>query len=168
MTRWWRRAFFLIGLLIALPGMLAAAVLPVVVGIVMVLASLLPTRADPSLQSAPSGHPLVEAEGQTWMQQPDGSWLRWRADETRWEDVGPPPPEVIRNRPSSAPEQIRTVSKALTIVLVLFLAAGAWALIDPQAQIPGVSPAVCSLKGGTWHDAGSVIIPAGCYPREEL
>lgn len=149
MTRWWRRAFLIIGLLVALSGGIAGSGLLVAIGIVMVLVALLPTRADSSRPTSTSDSPLVEAEGHTWMQQPCSAAFQRNHE---------PTPEVIRNQRAIATAQTHTASKALAVVLAL---AGA------GAQIPGMSPVVCSLKGGTWHNGSSVIVPAGCYPREQ-
>ena len=166
MTRWWRRGFFLVGFLIAFAGGIANAGPALILGVVMVLVSLLPTRADPAPQP-PSSSPLVEADGHTWTQQPGGSWLRWNATGRSWEDVGPPPPEILRNRPTTPVVQTsNTTSKVIGVVSAFLVAGVLWALLDPMAQIPGISQVVCSVKGGTWHDGSSVSIPAGCYPRE--
>jgi len=42
-----------------------------------------------------------------------------------------------------------------------------WAFSDPHANIPVISPIVCSIKGGIWYDS-SLLIPAGCYARESI
>ena len=48
----------------------------------------------------------------------------------------------------------------------MLLGLGVWALLDPYANIPGISQIVCSLKGASWRDGSSVLdVPPGCYGR---
>lgn len=165
MRRWVRRLCFVLGLLILFAGGVGSSTPIVVVGALLVGASLLPSRSD-----TPSGRTVtprvVEARGQTWTQGSDNRWLRWNQATQTWDDAGLPPPEVLRA--SGAPEAprrdttLRTIAGTIAAALV---AATLWAFFDPRAQVPLVSPVVCSLKGKTWH-SGSTIVPAGCYERD--
>lgn len=109
---------------------------------------------------------LLKHNGLTWMRQPDGDWLRWNADEQRWDDVGPPPPEVVKelgrgtSNSRTGPAHTVLVVAALTLVGLF-----TWAFFDPRAQIPWISEVVCSIKGNTWYDQSALIEP-GCYQRD--
>ena len=50
------------------------------------------------------------------------------------------------------------------IVGTLVLLTG-WAAVDPHAQIPVVSPIVCSLKGADWTGVPALGIPVACRER---
>jgi hypothetical protein len=49
-------------------------------------------------------------------------------------------------------------------VVGIVAALGLWAAYDAHANIPFISQVVCSLKGGSWHEAG-LFNDAGCYAR---
>lgn len=167
MSRAKRRASFLIGFLVALYGSFVSAGPAVALGVFLVLISLLPSRTDSASNETKAGA-LVEANGVIWMPQPNGLWLRWNEEGRAWEDVGPPPPEVVRRR-ESQPRSSTTLyagSRIAAIAAAIIGSAGLWALLDPHAQIPGVSQVVCSLKGGTWFEGSQFGAPAGCYSRD--
>lgn len=48
----------------------------------------------------------------------------------------------------------------IVAVIILFLAA--WSFVDPRADVPFISPIVCSAKGLTWYPGGLLGAP-GCY-----
>ena len=161
MSRLVRRSLFVLGLLAVFAGGVGSSGPVVALGAILILVSL-PTERRTRTPAAPA---VVEAAGRSWTQRPDGTWLRWNAGERVWKDLGPPPPEVMQRasvRESSDGNGARTLASVVAAALV---AATLCAFFDPRAQIPVISPIVCSVKGQTWH-AGSTIAPAGCYQRD--
>lgn len=162
MGRWVLRSFFVLGVLILFVGAVGDVSPVLAVGAILILIALLPTERSATAAHTPS---VVEADGHSWTQRSDGTWLRWEAEARIWQDAEPPPPEVLRRAPVAATTDgngARTITGVIAAVLV---AASLWAFFDPRAQIPLISPIVCSVKGQTWH-AGSTSVPAGCYQRE--
>ena len=49
---------------------------------------------------------------------------------------------------------------AVLVIIIVFLSCIAF--LDPSANMPVISPVVCSLKGATWYDGGILGAP-GCY-----
>jgi hypothetical protein len=48
------------------------------------------------------------------------------------------------------------------IILAILIILSVFAVADPRADIPVISPIVCSLKGGAWY-GGGILAPPGCY-----
>jgi hypothetical protein len=57
-----------------------------------------------------------------------------------------------------------TTSAILLAIVVVVVALGGIAAVNPRLDIPVISKVVCSVKGGTWSDGSVALgIPAGCY-----
>jgi len=55
---------------------------------------------------------------------------------------------------------------ALGLVLAVLVVLTVWTFADPSADVPVISPIVCSAKGDAWYTGDAAWgIPAGCYAR---
>lgn len=111
-------------------------------------------------------------EGTFWSRDASGSYFRWDESQDDWLPVKMPPPEVLRLLDESSEDyqearSSRVPPKTLVLSpLVVILGLAGWALADPYANIPFVSPIVCSLKGASWTEGSPLLdVPAGCYER---
>lgn len=164
MSRWGRRTLVVLGIFILIFGGLAQG--PFIVA-ALIVAGILFVVAGRRSSAETTSSDLVVVEGVNWTKGADGRAHRWDAEAQTWILADPPPPHVIRAfAASSGPTKHGSAIPAVTLVVVAVIGLGLWALLDPYANIPGISKMVCSMKGASWHDDPGVGAPPGCYSRE--
>ena len=107
---------------------------------------------------------VVEREGTSWTRGANGAFLRWNTDAQRWEDALPPPAVIRSLDVGGVPPPSRNGFVLGIMAVVVVVGLMLWALVNPYANIPGISKIVCSLKGAIWEEGSAAFgVRPGCY-----
>jgi hypothetical protein len=118
---------------------------------------------------------VVQHEDAWWSRDRDGNYVKYESEIKEWVRQDAVPADVIRayeqdaGAPFSPVYSVgRGVSRVIAVVVTLLVLLFGWAFVDANANIPVISPILCSMKGASWFEGSAVMgTPAGCYDLEE-